>query len=162
MLIGEYTFDAQNMKELVLKVETGNYFFPSTLSMEALSFLDGMLKYDPKKRFTIEELYRHQFLNKNVKDFHKINLNKIKENVANSKIKMNTKLNQYICNIPEEATIEINKKKYEWNKINNDFIYIEPKVIHIPIIPGNDPSTMDIQSEFKYDIFNFNKWDNNY
>ena len=113
MLIGQCTFDAESMKELVLKVETGNYFFPSTLSMEALSFLDGMLKYDPKKRFTIEELYRHQFLNKNAKDFHKINLNIIKENVVNSKIKMNTKLNQYIWNIAEEATIEINKKKFE-------------------------------------------------
>ena len=103
MLIGNWVFEAESMKELVSKVEKGNYFLPSTLSMEAVSFLNGMLKYDPTKRYTIEQLYRHQFLNKNIKDFHKINLNKIRENIVDSKIKMNTKLNETIWDIPLEG-----------------------------------------------------------
>jgi len=121
------------MKELVSKVEKGSYFLPSTLSMEAVSFLNGMLKYDPTKRFTIEQLYRHQFLKEKVKDFHKINLNKIKENIEGSKIKMNTKLNETIwdillerscCEIHEEyenydETKEIIKKNEEKDKTNN-------------------------------------------
>ena len=96
MLIGYLVFDADNRDEILSLVEKGNYFLTSTLSVEAESFLNGMLKYDPKKRFTIEQLYMHQFLNKNIKSFHKINLSKIKENVADSKIKMNTKLNESV------------------------------------------------------------------
>ena len=129
--------------------------------METVSFINGMLKYDPQQRYSIEKLYRHQFLNKNIKDFHKINLNKIKENVVFSKIKMNTKMNHTIWDFPEKITILIKKKlkeiklKLQFMKsfeiINNDFICIEPKVI--PIIPGDDPSALDIKSEFKYDNF---------
>ena len=103
MLNGKSVFEAEDMDELVSKVEKGNYFLPSTLSIEAASFLNGMLKYDPTKRFTADKLYRHPFLTKNIKDFHKINLNKIKENVIDSKIKMNTKLNESIWDIPPEG-----------------------------------------------------------
>jgi serine/threonine protein kinase len=113
MLIGKPLFDVENIKELVKKVERGNYFLPSTLSMEAASFINGMLKYDPTKRYTAEQLYRHQFLNKNVRDFHKINLNKIKENVIDSKIKMNTRLDQSIWDIVEEGFCKQILKGYE-------------------------------------------------
>ena len=99
MLIGNCTFDAESMKELVTKVERGNYFLPSTLSKEAVSFLNGMLQYDFKKRFTAEQLYRHKFLNKNFKDLNKINLKDIKNHIAGSKIRINTKLNQSIWNV---------------------------------------------------------------
>ncbi len=99
MLIGNCTFDAESMKELVSKVERGNYFLPSTLSMEAVSFLNGMLQYDFKKRFTAEQLYRHKFLNKNFNDLKKINIKDIKNNVKGSKIRINTKLNASIWNV---------------------------------------------------------------
>ena len=102
MINGRSAFDAEDMEELFSKVEKGNYFLPSTLSIEAASFINGMLKYNPAKRFTADQLYRHQFLTKNVKDFHKINLNKIKDNVTDSKIQMNTKLNESIWDIYDE------------------------------------------------------------
>ncbi len=113
MLTGTCAFVGESMKDLIQKVEIGYYFLPSTLSMEAASFLNGMLKYDPKKRFSAEQLFRHQFLNKNVKDFHKINLNHIKENVIGSKIKMNTKLEQSIWDIFEEGNCSGIQKRYE-------------------------------------------------
>jgi len=99
MLIGNCTFDADSMKDLVSKVERGNYFLPSTLSKEAVSFLNGMLQYDFKKRFTAEQLYRHKFLNKKYEELSKINLQEIKSHVAGSKIRINTKLNQSIWNV---------------------------------------------------------------
>ena len=120
MLIGHLVFDTEDYDELSSLVEKGNYFLPSTLSMEAASFLNGMLKYDPKKRFTIEQLYKHQFLNKNIKDFHKINLNKIKENVADSKIKMNTKLNESIWDIPHEGYENYLEEKETLKKMNEN------------------------------------------
>ena len=120
MLIGHLVFDTEDYDELSSLVEKGNYFLPSTLSMEAASFLNGMLKYDPKKRFTIEQLYKHQFLNKNIKDFHKINLNKIKENVVDSKIKMNTKLNESIWDIPDEGYENYLEEKETLKKMNEN------------------------------------------
>ena len=103
MLNGRSALNAKSMHELISKVEKGNYFLPSSLSIEAVSFINGMLKYDPTKRFTIGQLYLHEFLNKNIKDFHKINLNKIKENVSDSKIEMNIKLNESIWDIFDEG-----------------------------------------------------------
>ena len=99
MLIGNCTFDAESMKELVSKVERGNYFLPSTLSKEAVSFLNGMLQYDFKKRFTAEQLYRHKFLNKKYSELERIDIKDIKKHITGSKIRINTKLNQSIWNV---------------------------------------------------------------
>jgi serine/threonine protein kinase len=201
MLIGNCTFDAESMKELVTKVERGNYFLPSTLSKEAVSFLNGMLQYDFKKRFTAEQLYRHKFLNKNFKDLNKINLKDIKNHIAGSKIRINTKLNQSIWNVfgdgqcstileevgPEDMIEESSESSADtshtneipdivtkptfknteelklteeelrkeffkvFERINDDFIYIEPKLL--PIIPGDDPAVINKVSGFNEDNF---------
>ena len=49
-----------------------------------------------------------------------------------------------------EEELELEFKKIS-EIINDDFICIEPKVV--PFMPGDDPSIIDIQSEFKYDNF---------
>ena len=113
MLIGECTFDAESMRELVSKVEKGNYFLPSTLSKEAVSFLNGMLQYDFKKRLSADKLYRHKFLNMNFKDLHKINLNEIKKNVKGSKININTRLNQSIWDVFGDGQCSVILEDYE-------------------------------------------------
>ena len=105
MLIGKCTFDAESMRELVSKVENGNYFLPSTLSKEAVSFLNGMLQYDYKKRLSAEQLYRHKFLIMNFKDLHKINLNEIKKNVQGSRININTRMNQSIWEVFGDGSV---------------------------------------------------------
>ena len=206
MLIGKCTFDAESMRELVSKVENGNYFLPSTLSKEAVSFLNGMLQYDFKKRLSAEQLYRHKFLNMNFKDLHKINLNEVKKNLIGSRININTKKNQSIWDVfgdghfsviledyegenyvdekkSEERSEEDDKKDNEKNKediiirqgtfkngenklseedlkkefaktfnfINDDFIYVEPKLI--PIVPGDDPTVVSKISEFNEENF---------
>ena len=90
MLIGKSAFDAEDMDDLVDKIENGKYNVPTTLSSEVVSFLNGMLQYDGKNRLTAEQLSRHDFLTKNVKDFKPLNLKQ-----ANKE--MNTrKLNQSI------------------------------------------------------------------
>ena len=207
MLIGKCTFDAESMKELVRKVEKGDYFIPNFLSKEAVSFLNGMLQYDFKKRLTAEQLYRHKFINKNYKDLNKIDLGELNnKNIKGSKIKINSKVNQSIwdvfgngqCSVileeyyypgddssfeenpntkgkkggkenevpPEDpplikrnSTVQepLNQKALEqefmkvFEMVNDDFIYIEPKLI--PIIPGDDPAIINKVSEFSDDNF---------
>ena len=96
MLIGKCTFDAESMKELLRKVEEGNYFLPTTISKEAVSFLNGMLQYDLKKRLSSEELYNHKFLTKPYSELTKINVKEASNNLIGSQLQINSKKNQSI------------------------------------------------------------------
>jgi serine/threonine protein kinase len=92
MLIGKPTFEANNMRELVQKIETGDYTLPSSLSREVVSFLNAMLQYDASIRLDAKDLKRHYFLTKNIKDFTQINLNEIKnDNISGDQIRINVK-----------------------------------------------------------------------
>ena len=91
LLVGSHPFDTTEMSELVSKVNNGEYFIPITLSKEAISFINCMLKFDSQKRLNIDELYNHDFLRKDVKEFNKLNLDIIKKYEDNSKIKISTK-----------------------------------------------------------------------
>jgi len=96
MLIGRLAFDAEDMEELVKKVESGEYSIPTTFSHEAVSFLNGMLQYEAKNRLTAEQLSRHDFLTKDVKNFKPIDLQKVSKNVVSGELKMNANGNESI------------------------------------------------------------------
>ena len=66
---------------------------PITLSKEAISFLRSMLKFDSNKRLSYGELSNHQFLKKNVNEFHKIELDELKNlpNKDKAQLLVNTK-----------------------------------------------------------------------
>ena len=192
MLIGKCTFDAENMRELINKVERGNYYLPTNISKEAVSFLNGMLQYDFKKRLSAEQLNNHKFLTKPYSELTKINLKEANRIMAGSQMKINSKKNQSIWAIFEEdeelcevgnEEIKIQEKRPDpvpipvpipkpvdddevkkiddkaikaeflaaFESMNDDFIYIEPKLI--PIIPGDDPTVINKVSEFSEDNF---------
>ena len=189
MLIGKCTFDAGSMKELLGKVESGNYLLPTSLSKEAASFLNGMLQYDPKKRLTAERLSCHKFLTKPYKELTKMDLKNINKHIYGTNLRINSKKNQSIwvifeeeeslenissemvdikMPVPDKKPIPVPKpdpvidykmdekaiqKEFlkAFDEMNDDFIYIEPKLI--PIIPGDDPTVISKVSEFKEDYF---------
>jgi calcium-dependent protein kinase len=99
MLIGRSAFDADDMDDLVNKVEDGTYSVPTTLSHEVVSFLNGMLQYEGKRRLTAAQLSRHEFLTKNVKDFHSIDLQKVSKKLTGDDVKINVKSNNTIWSI---------------------------------------------------------------
>lgn len=196
MLIGHCTFDASSMKELLAKVEAGNYLLPTSMSKEAASFLNGMLQYDPKQRLNAEKLYSHHFLTKDYKSLTKMNLNNVQKHLYGANLKINSKKNQnsiWVIFEEEESldsisggdmiSTEDNDKKpvddenpkpiiepiktvneYQmdeksimrefqnaFDEMNDDFIFIEPKLI--PIIPGDDPAVISKISQFNEDYF---------
>ena len=69
MLIGKSAFDAEDMDDLVSKIEDGSYSVPTNMSSEVVSFLNGMLQYEASARLSADQLSRHAFLTKNVQDF---------------------------------------------------------------------------------------------
>ena len=109
MLVGKCSFDADSMENLVKRVEKGDYILPTSLSKEAVSFLNSMLQYDYKRRLTASQLSRHKFLTKNVQEFHPINLNEIIKHVKGSNIELNTRLNQSIWNVFGKDSVFLDK-----------------------------------------------------
>ena len=127
MLIGKCAFDAEDMDELVDKVEGGKYNVPTSLSTEVVSFLNGMLQYEPKERLTCEELYNHQFLRNNIKDFHKLDLTKVSDKVKNGALVMETKKD---------------KNRTIWSVFNENDKLLKISPGHLASIPensGQDP-----------------------
>ena len=126
------------------------------LSKEAVSFLNCMLRYYPQKRASIDILYKHRFLRRDINKFKKLDLNKIKSCIVNSKIKLNTRAEKSSKNFidfnvdfnsdseEEIETINPENKKQILDDMflnaiqekQNDPIIIEPKLI--PFMLGDN------------------------
>ena len=96
LLIGKPAFDAEDMDDLVSKIEDGTYTVPTNLSKEVISFLNAMLQYDSHQRLNSLELSRHVFLTKNVKDFTSIDMQKVSKKVDRKGLNINVKRNKSI------------------------------------------------------------------
>jgi hypothetical protein len=99
LLVGEMAFKAQNMVELIQKIELGIYHIPTNSSQEFISFLNCMLKYNSKFRLSADELSKHPFLNKSVDDFTYINLKNVSKKVSYGDLYINIKDNKTICSV---------------------------------------------------------------
>jgi serine/threonine-protein kinase ULK/ATG1 len=87
ILIGVPPFDASSYNELLDKINKGIYNIPASLklSKQSISFLNGLLQHDPKKRLGIEDIIYHEFLTLDVSKFESINLNNSKNITLSTK-----------------------------------------------------------------------------
>ncbi len=118
MLTGKPLFMVDGIVELEQKVEIGNYYLPLGLQLtkEVISFINGMLQYNGDLRLSADELSRHDFLVKNVKDFIPANLQPIQHKVSGFNLIINSKQNETIKNM-------FNKKdKPEWEAYLNGLL----------------------------------------
>ena len=155
MLIGKTVFDAEDMEELIEKVEKGTYVIPTSVSRELISFLNGMLQYDSSKRLSCEQLAKHDFLTKDVKDFHKIDVKKVSGKIKGEGLNMNVKANKTIWSIfnseDEDKLNKIgaNEENEEVGRKDND--YSGPMLPNSKVIPGN-PTNEKISSATPQDM----------
>ena len=171
MLIGKSAFDADDMEDLVNKVETGDYSVPTNMSSEVVSFLNGMLQYDSIRRLNADQLSRHAFLTKDVKDFTPINLKKVESKLDPKGIKINVKKNasiwsifnaddetkltniqgnDFIKPIDEKEELEFEKQKKK-DATNRNFVQLPSKGI-----PDN-PTNQNIGAMTQEEQNNFGK-----
>ena len=159
MLIGKSAFDANDMEELVEKIENGTYTVPTSLSSEVVSFINGMLQYDSQKRLSSDELIKHPFLTKEVKDFHPIDLKKVSKKVGEEGLEINTKKNKSIWAIfnatDEKKLLGINRKnalkEQELDTIFEDLILPEEGIPGNPIEKENQEDPKENEDEDKKD-----------
>ena len=82
MLVGKCPFVGNNMLDLYNKIQKGDYELPNYLSQEVSLFITSMLAKDDNIRFSCKELLKHDFLNKNYKEFKKLDATQIPGFVA--------------------------------------------------------------------------------
>ena len=82
MLFGEYALDSEDWEKVINEIKNGKYKYPIILSQEIISFLENMVKKNTFLRFTIEELYKHDFLTKDIKEFKLINNQTTKKEIT--------------------------------------------------------------------------------
>ena len=61
LLCGYLPFEDPNTAQLYKKILNGDYAIPNWVSPDAKHLIHGILNTDPQKRFTIEEIRKHQW-----------------------------------------------------------------------------------------------------
>ncbi|QEU62559.1 Hsl1 [Kluyveromyces lactis] len=64
LLTGHLPFNDDNVKKLLLKVQSGKYQMPQWLSVEAKDLISRILVVDPNRRITIDQILQHELLTK--------------------------------------------------------------------------------------------------
>lgn len=92
LLIGRVPFYAANYKLLKQEINKGTYVLPKKLklSVEAISFINGLLQFEPKNRMDWDKIKTHPFIVNNVVDFHFIDLNNVGD-INDDYLELNTK-----------------------------------------------------------------------
>ena len=158
MLTGEVLFKGENIKDLVEQEDQGDYSIPINfeLSKEIIDFLNSMIQYEGNMRLSAEELSKHDFLVKDIKDFNMVKLDQISNKIENGMLILNIKHNSTIIDyIKSEKKLEkpkeIEKEKNYINKtvrisnkklITNKYIRFNP--ISSKNVPFVCPKDMDI------------------
>ena len=82
LLTGQAPLSGDNSEDIYNKIKSGQNSFPTNLvaSSEIISFINGLLQFNPEKRMDWSQIKSHPFLNKNVDNFDFIELNSIDKN----------------------------------------------------------------------------------
>ena len=92
LLTGKAPFIGNNVDEIFEHIMKGKYSLPPTMtvSVEIITFINGLLQFYPEKRLNWEQIKSHPFLTKDIGNFNFIQLNSLTEN-EKKQIEMNSK-----------------------------------------------------------------------
>ena len=79
MLIGIPPFIDSGLNEVLAKIKEGVYKYPKNciISVEAITFINGLLTFDPSKRFDTKDIKNHPFLINDPKNFNPLSMDVI-------------------------------------------------------------------------------------
>jgi serine/threonine protein kinase len=64
LLTGHLPFDDENIRRLLMKVQSGRFVMPEELSLEAKDLISRMLRINPAERISMPEILKHPLLKK--------------------------------------------------------------------------------------------------
>ena len=139
LLIGHPPFYENNIKGLMDKIKDGIYTLPKNkkISLEIISFINGLLQFNPDKRMNWEQIKKHPFIVKKVEEFNYLNLETINDdNKKDIEININNLDNYLWLNFKKNENLDLDKidenfmnepkikKIIEENKIENKEWYV--------------------------------------
>ena len=123
LLIGHPPFYENNIKGLMNKIKNGTYTLPKNkkISLEIISFINGLLQFNPDKRMNWEQIKKHPFITKKVEEFNYLNLETINDdNKKDIEININNLDNYLWLNFKKNENLDL-------DKIDENFMN-EPKI----------------------------------
>ena len=120
MITGKWLFNGRTTPAYCNNLEIGSYSLPASLSKELVSFLMGMIQYEPTKRLNIDQLANHDFLTKDIKSFTKISLDLLGSKVQGNNINVNIKNNSTVMDIVNYDNIQLSAINRILNLTPND------------------------------------------
>jgi serine/threonine protein kinase len=140
LLVGRPVFISNNVKQLFEEIMSGKYSIPENLkiSLEAISFINGLLQFYPDKRMTWNQIRNHPFIVNDIENFHFIDLTTVDKH--NEKVLIDTKNCEnflwvlYKTNFSNNITIDkidnevFEAKAHESVQIGKKSVQIKPAV----------------------------------
>jgi serine/threonine-protein kinase ULK/ATG1 len=147
LLTGTLPFYAPNHKNLFEKIMEGKYSFPSKLkiSLEAISFVNGLLQFYPERRYDWNQILDHPFIKNDPISFNLIDLEKI-EVTDSKKLENNTK----DCSNFLWVLFQSSFKDIRLDKIDQTTFYIGEREIFRKLDELKKHQECHIQNEHNY------------
>ena len=128
LLMGNVPFLKNSVKKIKEDILNGVFDYPKNvdISFESISFINALLQYDPKKRLSWDNFWKHPFLNKKVEEFHplKLTLNlddKLDEKLKNFKVNSKNKNNFLWIVYKDGSEVGIELDKIDENFMKTKF-----------------------------------------
>jgi serine/threonine protein kinase len=116
MLFGQVPFKASNMEDLHLLIKKGEFEFPFEVSEEAKSLMNGLIRVNPKERFTLPKILSHPWL-KEISDESESSDNETE--IENPEAKLSKKAGEQ-----EEKKETSNEEDAELKEISGNINYV--------------------------------------
>ena len=158
LLTGKPLFDVDNLKDLVDITRKGEFIISADLSKETISFLNYMLRLDPKKRLDIEKLSRHKFITLDSQYFTKIDKTLLSDNLKGSQLCID--LNKSCIGYLKGDIFEEPKQEILDEELNKDLVEIfnkltlepKPNPPNTDKKPDTETNNLDIEKLIWYSI----------
>ena len=121
LLIGKPAFTGKQPEEIFKQIMEGKYSLPSSfyVSVEIISFINGLLQYYPEKRLNWAQIKTHPFLTKSTDNFTYIELKSIAEGDKKN-IELNTKnCDNLLWILFKGKKLNLNLDKINTKELNN-------------------------------------------
>ena len=149
LIIGEPPFNGTSLKEVFEEISKGKYVYPNNIdiSIECISFINGLLQFDPNKRMKWEDIKKHPFLTGDMKNFKKINIGVNSYNGNLKEFEMDSKnCNNFLWVIYKDNNkigIDLDKINYDWINKDINMNYCDKKLSKHENEEGNKSKSED-------------------